>query len=158
MRVRLGQAAVSRADRPLFVGEDFGNSEPRYHRDLYALTGASGERLAKLAGIPLLQFAIEFDRTNVVTLAEDWRDRELVQAGVCRVVARASGRRAVLLGSRVARAFGVDEIALFSGSHVTIDGWRLDYVRMPHPSGRSHWWNDPEHVAQAREFMRSIVF
>lgn len=144
----------------LIVGEDYGHSDERYHRDLYALTGASGRRLAGLCGyegegtLPVLQFCQDFRRTNVVVRPEQWRDPFAVRAGVARVVARLSeGDRVVLLGGRVAAAFHVGSPLFEWGLAVEVDagvGWT--YARSPHPSGRSHWWNDPANVAVAREF------
>lgn len=137
----------------LLVGEDFGNSAPEYHHDAYALTGASGRRLVSLAGYQgpnaMLLYALDFARTNVVVTADQWKDRELVGAGYRRVSEMADEYlHVVLLGRRVARAFGLQDQRLFDFvDHVAV---------MPHPSGRSHWWNDPGNERRARAFMRSL--
>lgn len=151
-----------RARTVLVVGEDFGNSDPRYHSDLYALTGASGRRLAALCGyegegtLPVLQFAAAFARTNVVTLASQWSDKDAVWEGRVDVLYKAIGRRVILLGSRVARAFGYQDLELFDVIRAYSDpGGPMEVVRAPHPSGRSHWWNDPANVERAAEFWRA---
>lgn len=140
--------------RLLLVGEDFGNSDPRYHSDTYALTGKSGRRLSSLLGFEgdMLRYALATERTNVVTLAPQWRDHALVAQGVVDISTRMERRRTILLGARVAHAFGKDDLELMAWDFdAEIDGW---VARLPHPSGRSHWWNDPRNVAQAEEFMR----
>lgn len=144
-------------DRILLVGEDFGNSDPKYHSDVYALTGASGRRLTELCGYQgpnqVLQFALDFERTNVVTLQPEWRDKSLVDRRVGEIVARMTGRRAILLGSRVAAAFKAEGLDMFRWTMATDRSTQI--ARAPHPSGRSHWWNDPENVESARRFWRA---
>lgn len=149
-------------DRILLVGEDFGNSDARYHSDVYALTGASGRRLASLCGYQgpnaMLMFALDFERTNVVTLQPEWRDKELVRSSVGEIVQRMIGRRTILLGSRVAAAFDAEHLPVMEWTKAVLPNERtIDWsgaliARAPHPSGRSHWWNDPENVAAARRF------
>lgn len=146
-------------DRILLVGEDFGNSDPEYHSDVYALTGASGRRLASLCGYQgpnaILLFALNFERTNVVTLQPEWSDKELVRANVYDILSMMRGRRTVLLGSRVAEAFNLLHLGYFEWTRdADVD---MTVARAPHPSGRSHWWNDPENVAAARAFWRSAA-
>ena len=61
----------------------------------------------------------------------------------------------LLAGRNVARAFGVPRDVPFFEPVLTRG--QLTYV-IPHPSGRSHWWNVPEHVEQAREFFQHLMF
>lgn len=147
--------------RVLVVGEDFGNAPAEYHDDVHALTGASGRRLAALCGYegegtrPLVQFARDFERTNVVTAPSDWHDYDLVWRGVLSAIQKGAGRRAILLGSRVARAFRQDDLELFEARRLTATHvGDIEVVRAPHPSGRNRWWNDPENVARAESFWR----
>lgn len=146
-------------DRLLLIGEDFGNSQPRYHNDVYALTGKSGKRLASLMGFAgetaMFQYALATERTNVVTLQPEWRDQALVAQRVVEIAERMRGRRVILLGVRVAAAFGVTDLDLMR--------WRSDHdldatvARFPHPSGRSHWWNDAANVVAATRFLQDAL-
>lgn len=140
-------------DRLILVGEDFGNSRPEYHDDMYALSGASGRRLADLAGLTFMEYALACERTNVVTVPVDWFDRVVVNQGVRRVINEMAGRRTILLGSRVRKAFSLENLDYYewqylAGGHVAV---------MPHPSGRSHHWNVPRNVAAAQTFFRSAL-
>lgn len=138
----------------LIVGEDFGNSPVEYHNDFYALTGASGKRLAELAGVHYLDFYLLTERTNVVELLPQWRDKTLVQESVRKIYEeRMAGRRTILLGSRVSAAFGFTAEPL---SWVLVDQHR-EVARMPHPSGRNHWWNDRQNYESARAFLSEAV-
>jgi len=140
--------------RLLVVGEDYGNSLIQYHKDKYALTGKSGERLAELAGVTPLQFYAATDRTNVVELPEDWRDPKLVKAGVSRIMAGMHGRRVLLLGSKVAGAFGMIDVPYFTWERRLMDAM---VARAPHPSGRNRVLNDYKAVADFRRFMQETM-
>ena len=59
-----------------------------------------------------------------------------------------SERPLILLGRRVATAFGVDQPWF---------GWRDGIAVTPHPSGLSRWWNDPANLEAARVFWRTQV-
>src|SRR5262249_10932860 len=57
----------------------------------------------------------------------------------------------VLLGWNVARVAGVPRrIGYYQW---TYGRWAV----FPHPSGVSHYWNDPDNVRRARRFMRALV-
>lgn len=140
--------------RLLIVGEDYGNSLARYHRDKYALSGESGERLAEMAGMDLLKFLAATDRTNVVELAEDWKSPVLVSAGVARVTARMDGRRVLLLGVRVAQAVGAAHLPLFEWRPVRMN---VSMARAPHPSGRNRQLNDAVLVATFSKFLKDSI-
>lgn len=60
------------------------------------------------------------------------------------------GRRVLLLGGRVATAFGV-HTELFEWT--TSPGFAAAVV--PHPSGLSRWWNDPANVRTFHEFCKT---
>lgn len=62
-------------------------------------------------------------------------------------------RQLVLVGKRVAGAFGVR--AGYLEWQRPILGVRV--VVFPHPSGVNRWWNDPSNVARARDFLRSFL-
>lgn len=137
----------------LLVGEDFGHSPSRFHTDRYALTGPSGERLAAMAGEHRLYFYTLTSRTNVVTLPEQWRDRQLVASGVRRIETLMRHRHTILLGSRVAAAFGHGADPQFAW--MTTD--RGVVACVPHPSGRNRVLNDQEVVRRYSQFLRDAV-
>lgn len=58
----------------------------------------------------------------------------------------------LLAGKRVAEAFG-ERRAYFEW--FDLRGARAAVI--PHPSGISHWWNEPANVARAAAFMRRAL-
>lgn len=70
-----------------------------------------------------------------------------------RVEALAGSSVVVLLGHRVAGAFGVDRVSWFSAVERARQTW---YVA-PHPSGRSRWWNVPGNVERAMVFWSCLA-
>lgn len=145
--------------RLLIVGEDFGNAPERYAREIYTLTGKSGKRLASLMGFEgdqaMFEYALSTERVNVVARQPDWKDQALVASRVAELEQRFVGRRVVLLGVRVAAAFGVSDLDLLTWRH---DSPRRAWLaRVPHPSGRSHWWNEEANVLAAAGFLRDAL-
>lgn len=145
---------MTQAVRPLIVGEDYGHSETRYHIDRYALTGMSGKRLSELSGLTLIEFARRFERTNVVLRPELWEYPLIVSANVAELMERMHERKTLLLGTRVAAAFKSLEVPLFEWTTRWTD---VTVARIPHPSGRSRWWNEPANVERARVFMSTLA-
>lgn len=146
-------------ERLLLIGEDFGNADTRYHSDIYALTGKSGRRLASLMGFEgddaMLRYALATERTNVVTVQPQWKDHALVAENVIRIGERARHRKVILLGVRVAGAFGYQNTDMMTWLFdPNIEAW---VARMPHPSGRSHWWNEEANVIEASRFLRDAL-
>lgn len=121
------------------------------------LDGPSGRRLAALAGVPFEELPARFELTN---LLDRWPGRGSGPgAAFPRAEARAAaasmeieGRRVVLLGKRVASAFGVVgdllDVVEHRGAEVLV---------LPHPSGASRWWNSPDGRARAEAALRSFV-
>lgn len=64
----------------------------------------------------------------------------------------------VLLGRKVADAFGLDHLAPFTTQAVVSvdEGSVRRYVLLPHPSGRCREWNEPGAYERARELLRQI--
>jgi hypothetical protein len=60
------------------------------------------------------------------------------------------GRRVILLGRSVAKAFGLNVGYL---KWVNIG---FDVAVVPHPSGVNRWWNEARNKAAARRFMEDV--
>lgn len=148
--------------RPLLVGE-----APPHDRDDFESRSISGRRLDELMhGAP-------FDAINL--LARPISDEDAWPIELARERARHlyedcfAEREVVLLGRRVARAFArlspwMDSLAsaeFFSLATPTVPSYG-DWVTCmvwiaPHPSGRSRWWNRPEHRRSAEAFFSTAL-
>lgn len=111
--------------------------------------------------MPFEQFALTFARTNVLDYwpGTDGKGavfpRAEARAAVENVLARIVRQRrtVILLGKRVAYAFGYGGLGYFDRArigHATI-------VVVPHPSGVNRWWNQAKNRARMRRFMRRIA-
>lgn len=133
-------------------GKDGGNDNP--------LTGRSGQRLAAMMGIKVVTFKGQVDRINVFTRypgTSGKGDAFPLEEARSRTPALASsmhGRRVILLGNNVARAFGYDP-------RQCLLRWTIDtqigceVAMVPHPSGVNLWWNKPENRDSAKKFLRA---
>ena len=134
------------------------------------MSGRSGARLARLAGLSTLADAFELwnvldrfpgaeARGDAFPLAEA---REAIRASESAL----RGRRVVLLGGSVAAAvrwrgapleWGVIEKTAWTPERGLELVARYDVALLPHPSGLNHWWNDPENEAAASRFLKEEV-
>jgi len=66
----------------------------------------------------------------------------------------------------VVLALGVDVCVALTGRKIKRykgkalrgpDGHTVDVWHFPHPSGASHYWNDPSNVARAEKFLRALL-
>lgn len=137
--------------KPVLVGEDNPHSadparvlwpEPR---------GASGDRLRRILGLTVEEYLEQFDRVNLCVQAWDL-SRARVEATRLLWVCERERAPLVLLGRRVARAFGVPDVPLFSRP---FSG--LPITLLPHPSGRSKVWNNREAHRRARRAVRGMI-
>jgi uracil-DNA glycosylase len=72
------------------------------------------------------------------------------------------GRRVILLGANVARAFGAKNFRYFERYEIRNPAKISDtivpfMVVVPHPSGRNRYWNKPEHRENAKKFFRYLT-
>jgi len=142
--------------RPLLVGE----APNRTGDARRPLDGRVGARLAGFAGLDVAAYRRRFARVNVLGAwpgasggkgAAFYHDVAAREA--TRLRRRFRGRRTVvLLGQRVARAFGVRPDYFVERR---VAGARVFVV--PHPSGIVRWYNDPANVARMRRFMRAVA-
>lgn len=109
------------------------------------LEGATGARLAELMG---LQWADYLRVTERLNLVPSWRlswpavDARARAASLARLFPR---RRSILLGRRVAEAFGIE---CLTGVFEAPEGGLV--MTLPHPSGRNRWYNSDGNRQTAR--------
>jgi uracil-DNA glycosylase len=139
--------------KPLVVGEAPGR------RGGPPLAGDCGQRLADFYGVSLRDFKRTF---TCVNLLREWPGSAgkgsrfpLAEAKVQaeRIAARLPwGRVVILLGRRVASAFGV-KTDYFRRARI---GKCIMVFVVPHPSRVNRWFNDPANVDSMRAFMRTM--
>mmetsp|Transcript_103173 Transcript_103173/g.300900 ORF Transcript_103173/g.300900 Transcript_103173/m.300900 type:complete len:243 (+) Transcript_103173:58-786(+) len=186
LRITRSVAAIARRrfkphivrERPGCVGLVLGQAPPGPRSSLprgwRPLAGPAEQRLAKLAGLPgPAELWAEFDRANLLSWYPGLKERSAkhsVAAGYGLhqsdgdVFPMADARKAagtvdldryacvLLLGSGVARAFGVKAGLLEAERR---GGCRL--IAFPHPSGVSHFWNEPANVQRAAKVLKSSL-
>lgn len=125
--------------------------------------GRSGARLASLAGVTQREF---LDAVEAVNLIPFWPGRSsgkkghLFPADAARLRAASmdlAGRRMLLCGLRVARAFGLPSKVRFMNPCSLGRDERSCHV-IPHPSGIVRWWNDADNVAAATNLVRNLMY
>jgi hypothetical protein len=142
--------------KPLIVGEAPSKNEivPT------PIEGRVGRRLARCAGLSFDEFIDRFDRMNLLSVRQDTQEKGFVfDSRAAGIVARElrerlePGRTVLLLGHRVADAFGIkgEYFATFAPPGEAV------YYVLPHPSGVNHWWNDPANVEKMNAFMHEIA-
>ncbi len=142
--------------RPFLIGEAAPAGELPFR-------GRSGKRVADLLGVSLDEMHLFLEARN---LLPERPTRPVGSAGkgdgfpVAEAKAAASsivlgGRRAILAGKRVGRAFGLPARAKFL-DEVDLRGGRV--LLLPHPSGIVLWWNSKENRERAASAIRRFVF
>ena len=147
--------------KPLIIGEAPAKNEkpPR------PLEGRVGKRLAECCGISLDEFLHRFDRINLLSERQDTDEKgfewDAVAAALsAHAMANAfdprfqlhEGRIVLLLGKRVAAAFGAHD-KLFEFQRI---GTKAEVYVLPHPSRLNRWWNVPENKAAMQMFIRGV--
>jgi hypothetical protein len=114
--------------------------------------GPCARRLAGLAGLEERELR---RRVRLVNLLGRWPGPSASKGDAFPIArAREAARRfplrgrVLLAGRGVARAFGVDAPFL-----EWVELGRARVAVFPHPSGVSHWWNDPANARRAAEFL-----
>lgn len=108
---------------------------------------ASGNRLRNIMGLEDAAYLDRFDRTNLC-VGKAWSLRE-ARERARELVEERTGGVIVMLGAKVSSAFGMSfrpfEIAKLASSTGSVT-----YVVLPHPSGLSRAWAEPNAVDRAR--------
>lgn len=156
--------------RPLLIGQAPG---PNTREDLplypYPRTSAGG-RLLELTGLNRREYLLLFDRTNLLYYFPGRHKRDdkwpVRHARVAASAARAllTGRQVVMVGRRVADAFGVEVdwhewtwLQTERYCPVTRRDPRAKVAVVPHPSGRNHWYNKSGNWESARAFWSEFI-
>mmetsp|Transcript_3820 Transcript_3820/g.12183 ORF Transcript_3820/g.12183 Transcript_3820/m.12183 type:complete len:233 (+) Transcript_3820:64-762(+) len=165
-------------ERPGCLGLVLGQAPPgprgSLPRGWRPLAGPAEQRLAKLAGMAGPgDFWAEFDRANLLSWYPGLKARS-ARHDVAKgyklhqsdgdVFPMEDARRAaaavdvgdyaciIMLGNNVARAFGVKAGLL----EAEVRG-ACRLVTFPHPSGVSHFWNEPANVQRAAKALKSLL-
>lgn len=121
--------------------------------------GKSGYFLQQLCGMTLLQYVRAFETVNLIDVwpgpapKGDLFPPAEAKASAERKAASWSGRRVILLGKNVARAFGHHKTPPMTWADDP-RGFRV--AVMPHPSGVNLFWNAPANREAARVFLTQL--
>lgn len=146
--------------KPLIIGQ----APARGNEGKLPFAGASGRRLAQLAGVgddgDVLRHHFElvnllreypgkrgkgddFDRFKAKDAASD----------LVRVLHYTSPRYILLMGHNVARAFGFRNWNYLENHKIVRHVWMV----FPHPSGINRWWNEPHNEQRAGRMIREVL-
>lgn len=134
----------------IFVGE-----APTAHATRGPLSGRSGARLARLAGLTLDEWLDRTTRFNLFDEAPDEWNRDDAERCAQAILAVHPDDLVVALGRRVSRAFGAPRKAEWLEPVEIGDDRRV--IPLPHPSGRSLYYNDPERRERVGAFLREAL-
>ena len=152
-----GGQPVSDRMKPWLIGESnpwqAPGEDPDHVFDLYPLPEhASGGRLARILGMSRTEYLRAFNRRNL--LAGPWREAA-ARLEAARLTRETGVAPLILLGAKVARAFGLTGTAPWQSLRVAPQGRTL--VTLPHPSGRCRAWGDPNASARARALVLPLL-
>lgn len=143
--MRVDPATVRGPISGLLVGEAPG---PRTSKKLPLFpypTNSAGGRLLKMSGLGAGQYLGRLLRRNLMEAYDLAWDAEVAGQHALNIInEQPAGRRVVLLGSRVGRAFG------FADFYKVAEVNGAVYCCIPHPSGRNLLYNDVNHRIAAR--------
>lgn len=162
-------------DRPLLIGQAPPPSfDPETHSPLHPNPPtASGGRLASIMGLNRGTYLRTFQRINLLrdfpggrkhpggTRRDYWPRAEARQAAEM-IAPLLHGRRVILVGRNVARAFGLERLpwhawTTYHADYPPDDPARAWMAAVPHPSGLCRWYNDPANMDEARVFWSALL-
>lgn len=129
------------------------------------LEGASGRKMASLLGMTFDEYLRNTHRVNIFKnhqgrLAKgDKFPLDRAKKKTMRLQVPAGAAVVLLLGKNVAAAFGIRNAQFFDQRYMwPRNSSRIIEVRVvPHPSGVSRWWNEPENRRTAARRFAEIV-
>ena len=139
----------------VFIGE--ASSRP----DLRPFEGSARPRLASTMGISSDEFLSAVDTANLIRA---WPGRGPGKKGrlfpphearIATLMMDLKGRAVVLVGKRVALAFGLKHPPWLLP--VVLGKGEASCVVMPHPSGIVRWWNSPANRRAAAKVLNRLV-
>ena len=143
------------AGRPLLVGEANPHSVDPRHALWPTPPGAAGGRLMRALGMSRGDYLGTFDRANLFIRPPAKWSVAAARARAEELLKRADGAVIVLLGARVASAFGAAHLAEFTiGPDLS---GRQTFARLPHPSGRCRAWNEEGAEQRLRSLMDDVL-
>jgi len=112
-------------------------------------TSCTGRRVTEWVTHCVGRTPVAFRNVFAVPTPRPWtpENRIIARAQATKLVAEYPDARFILLGREVARAFGLS-------STVPFLAWTGRYVVVPHPSGRTRWYNSPANRLVINDFMK----
>jgi hypothetical protein len=150
--------ATSAAPLVWLIGEQnpYG-ADPKYA--LFPLPPhAAGGRLMRVLGMQTTDYLRAFVRRNLLT-ADKWSVPAARAAANALLFEHPPQDKLVLLGARVAAAFGLpfrDHLCQVRRALVGATRQERHLVVVPHPSGLSREWNDPEAVPRVKAAVEEL--
>lgn len=163
--MRVGNESQSRRLRnlPVLVGESNPYFDPSLggRADDAALyptpDGSSGDRLCALLGLSRYEYLRRFERSNLCARKWCLPDARTRAAELAWALHRGEVPALVLLGARVCHAFGVSYRPMEPVCEFIPHVLGVVYV-IPHPSGRSRRWGEPDDVGPAlRRYLAPLL-
>lgn len=145
--------------RPWLVGESnpyLRPEDPPHHFDLWPEPkNATGDRLCRLVlGMEKTAYLRNFVRRDL--LAQTTWSVPKARAAAERVLAESGRAPLVLLGAKVSAAFGL-LYAPFTRTEHKMDAGMRTVVIIPHPSGLSRGWFEPDAYRRARDLILPLI-
>jgi hypothetical protein len=142
--------------RLVLVGEAPGAVSIR-HRPELALTGSTGRNIARLTQVGWAEYLRHTDRRNLFYDPQDPWPTAKARDAARSLEPTLDGLWVVLLGARVADAFGLGGLPHYEWMDAEWPASRAVVALAPHPSGRNRVLNDPTERARFGVFMRAAI-
>ena len=136
--------------RTWLIGENNPYSADPRHALYPHPPGSAGARLCSILGMRERDYLLAFARRNLLSQPK-WSVPAARKAAHAVLALCGEGDRLVLLGARVAAAFGYPFAILAEHDGLGAHDATLRVLLLPHPSGLSRAWNEPGMVERVRE-------
>ena len=122
-----------------------------------ALTGSSGRNLCKIAGWEWLDYLRYTERLNLFYDPQPVWSRTLARESASEMLNMFENRRVILLGAKVAEAFGQNDAPLYRWFTERFPNHNTAVAFVPHPSGQNRVWNMKPERDRARAFLEDLI-